>query len=195
MRISLCLFVVLLLLGCNGAPDAVPKPRAFPRIIYPDRNYINFNDADCPLSFRYPDYFEIEKQSTYLGLVSSGACWFDLVAKPFNARIHCSYIAVSDDNPLDVLVRDAFTIANKINQRSNYMDEIRVGNAQGVSGLILEFQGPAASPMHYYLTDSTSHFIKASLYFNSKVQPDSLKPITEFIKADIAEMINSFSWQ
>lgn len=176
-------------------PDAIPKPRAYPKIVYPERNYIEFNDPECPLSFRYPDYFKIEKQSSSMGADPSNPCWFNLVAASFDARIHYSYIPVSDINPLDELVRDAFTIANKINQRSNYMDEIRVGNAQGVSGLVLEFQGPAASPMHFYVTDSTNHFLKGALYYNSKVRPDSLRPITEFIKIDIAEMLNSFSWQ
>jgi gliding motility-associated lipoprotein GldD len=195
MRFSACLILTLLIFACNQVPDAVPKPRAFPKIIYPERRYIEFKDSDCPFSFRYPDYFKIEKQTSFLGGTPSHPCWFDLVLTTFNARIHCSYVPVSDVNPLDALVRDAFTIANKINQRSNYMDEIRVGNAQGVTGLILEFQGPAASPMHFYLTDSTDHFLKASLYYNSKVRPDSLRPVTEFIKVDIAEMLNSFSWQ
>ncbi len=195
MRTSISLILVLIFVGCNTAPEAVPKPRAYPKIIYPNRQYVDFEDADCPFSFRYPNYFTIEKQTTFLGENPTNPCWFDLVAPSFNARIHCSYIPVSDNNTLDVLVRDAFTIANKINQRSNYMDEIRVGNAQGVSGLVLEFQGPAASPMHFYLTDSTDHFLKASLYYNSKVRPDSLRPITEFIKVDIAEILNSFSWQ
>jgi len=195
MRISLCLVLVLVFFSCNNAPDAVPKPRAYPKIIYPKRQYITFEDLDCPFSFRYPDYFKIEKQVSFLGETPSNPCWFDLVATSFNARIHCSYVPVSTENTLDELVRDAFTIANKINQRSNYMDEIRVGNAQGVNGLVLEFQGPAASPMHFYLTDSIDHFLKASLYYNSKVRPDSLRPITEFIKIDIAEILNSFSWQ
>jgi len=183
------------LFGCNNAPDAVPKPRAYPKVVYPDRHYIEFKDSDCPFSFRYPDYFKIEKQTTFLGTTPSDPCWFDLVAASFDARIHCSYIPVSAEDPLNDLIRDAFTIANKINQRSNFMDEIRVRNAQDVSGLVLEFQGPAASPMHFYVTDSTAHFLKASLYYNSKVRPDSLKPITEFIKIDIAELLNSFSWQ
>ncbi len=195
MRYSSCIILTVLFFACNNAPDAVPKPRAYPKVIYPKRHYIQFADSDCPLTFKYPDYFKVEKQTSFLGTEPSSPCWFDLVYSSFNARIHCSYIPVSDENPLGDLVRDAFTIANKINQRSNYMDEIRIGNAQGVGGLVLEFKGPAASPMHFYLTDSTEHFLKASLYFNNKVRPDSLQPITDFIMADIAEILNTFSWQ
>ena len=75
------------------------------------------------------------------------------------------------------------------------MDEIRVANAQGVTGVLMEFRGSAASPLHFYLTDSTANFFRASLYFRSKVIPDSLAPVTEFIKEDLAVMINSLTFQ
>ena len=75
------------------------------------------------------------------------------------------------------------------------MEETRLKNAQGVHGLILEWTGPAASPVHFFLTDSTNHFFKAALYFDAKVQPDSLAPVSAFIKEDIQRMINTFSWK
>ncbi len=187
--------VAVLLVGCNSKPDAVPKPRAFPRVDYPERNLTIFNDDDCPFTFVYPDYMEPEKETSFLGETPVHPCWFDLAVPSLNARIHCSYYEVSDRKSFNELVADAFRIANKINQRSNYMDEIRVGNEQGTGGLILEFQGPAASPMHFFLSDTVNHFFKASLYYNTKVQPDSLAPITEFIKSDLAGVINSFEWK
>ncbi len=90
---------------------------------------------------------------------------------------------------------DAFLIATKINERANYMEEMPVRNAQGVGGLRLTWTGPAASPIHFFLTDTTTHFFKAALYFDSKVQPDSLAPIASFIKSDIDTLISSFRWR
>jgi gliding motility-associated lipoprotein GldD len=113
----------------------------------------------------------------------------------FEARIHCSYVPVNNRAKYNDLVRDAFVIANKINERANYMEEMRISNAQGVGGLSLAFSGPAASPFHYFLTDTTQHFFKAALYFDAKVQPDSLAPIVAFIQKDIEEMIATFSWK
>lgn len=197
MRVSLfsVLAVLLMLVACNGKPAAVPKPRAYPRIIYPDRNMVTFGEGDCPFTFQFPDYFEVIPKTSFFGEAPKNPCWFDLYSKDLNARIHCSYYEVSAEMSFSKLVSDAFTLANKINQRSNYMDEIKTANAQGVSGLIMEFQGPAASPMHFYLSDTTTHFLKAALYYNADVKPDSLAPVTEFIKTDIAGIINSFSWQ
>jgi len=59
----------------------------------------------------------------------------------------------------------------------------------------MEFTGRAASPLQFFLTDSTNHFLKASLYFNSKVNPDSIAPIAEFVKVDVAELINTLKWE
>lgn len=187
--------VLAVLAGCTGTPDAIPRPRAFPRIIYPDRVPVSLSETACPFTFQYSDYFTVELDKSFFGEDPMHGCWFDLYSEAFDARLHCSYYPIDQGKSFDELVADAFRIANKINQRSNYMDEIAVANEQGAGGLILEFQGPAASPMHFFLTDSTNHFFKASLYYNTKVRPDSLAPITEFLKADIAQIVNSFKWQ
>lgn len=196
MKVKFILLTGLLLglLACRDESDSIPKPHAYPRIEFPDRTLTELQLEDCPFTFSFPDYFKIEKQTRFFDAELDKKCWFDLVAEGLDARIHCSYYQVGEEKSFDQLVTDAFKIANRINQRSNYMDELRVGNAAGVSGLALEFTGPAASPMHFYLSDSTQHFFRASLYYSSKVVPDSLEPITEFIKYDIAGMINSFRW-
>ena len=189
------ILIVSLVLACGSGPDPIPKPRAYPRVLFPERAETSLSESDCPFTFDYPDYFSLEEEKAFFGEESAHPCWFDLYSEELNARIHCSYYEIDKGKSFDQLVADAFRIANKINQRSNYMDEIRVGNEHGAGGLILEFQGPAASPMHFFLTDSVNHFFKASLYYNTKVQPDSLAPITEFIKSDIAGIINSFEWR
>ncbi len=112
----------------------------------------------------------------------------------FAARIHCSFHKVNGREEYEDLVRDAFVIAERINARANYMEESNVKNVHGVDGLILEWSGPAASPLHFFLTDSTSHFFKAALYYDAEVQPDSLMPISDFIKEDIRHIISTFQW-
>lgn len=194
MKISVFL-VIALFAGCRDDRASVPRPHAYPRVIFPTGNDVQFADTDCPFTFTFSDYARVEKRTSFFGDVPATSCWFDLAVDQLNARIHFSYYPVSAEMDLDKLINDAFTIANKINQRSNYMDEIRVMNAQGVGGLVMEFQGPAASPMHFYLTDSTHHFVKASLYYEAAVRPDSLAPVNAFMKDGIAAMINSFDWR
>ncbi len=172
--------------GCQDVPGT-PKPRAYPRIEYPVREYKMYDNPECPFTFEYPSYAEIN--------VKKEKCWFDLKMNAFNARIHCSYLPLNSKEEYNDLIRDAFIIASKINERANYMEEERVTNPQGVGGLTLNWSGPAASPVHFFLTDTSAHFFKAALYFDSRVQPDSLAPISAFIKEDIDKMISSFAWK
>lgn len=197
-RILICVFLTLCMLcgqGCQEQPVRIPKPRAFPRVLFPVRNYVDFRHEECPLTFKYPDYMSVVKRENFFEEKPAHPCWFDLEASAFGAKLHCSYYAVESGKSFEALVTDAFKIADRINQRANFMDEIRVANPQGVSGLLMEFSGTAASPLHFYLTDSTEHFLKASLYFQSKVIQDSLAPVTDFLKEDLAVMINSMRFE
>lgn len=193
--ILLISFILIICLACGGNESYTPKPRAYPRVEYPKRDYQVFGNVDCPMRFRYPGYAEIKMQESFFGERPAHPCWFDLYIPAFDARIHCTYSSIESRQEFDDLVHDSFTIANKINQRSQYMDEIRVANAAGVGGLIMEFTGAAASPMQFFLTDTTRHFFRGALYFNTQARPDSLAPITAFLKEDIAVMINSFEWK
>jgi gliding motility-associated lipoprotein GldD len=186
IRIGIALAGLFFLIGC-GDDRQVPRPRAYPRIEYPVRDSLVFNKPDCPFTFQYPSYAEIKDKEE--------ACWFDIFMPAFNARIHCSYLPVKSTDEYNDLVRDAFVIANKINERANFMEESRIMNPQGVGGLLLNWTGPAASPVHFFVSDTTAHFFKAALYFDSRVQPDSLAPIVTFLKEDIDKMISSFAWK
>ncbi len=182
-------------IGCGHEEARIPKPRAYPRIHFPDRHYVQFQETECPLTFQYPDYMDVVMQEDDPQGKAHHRCWFDLKAKPLGATLHFSYYPIGAEKDFDALVSDAFKIADRINARANYMDEIRVANAQGVSGLIMEFTGSAASPLHFFLTDSTAHFLKASLYYQSRVEPDSLAPMTDFLRDDIGVMINSLTFR
>ena len=191
----LSLVAIGLLSGqCKQQATLIPKPRAYPRVEFPDRNYVTFSDDSCPFTFTYPDYMLVEKRTSFFGEEPNHPCWFDLVTNTLNARVHLSYHEVGSRSQYDELVSDAYRLASRINQRANYMDELVVSNERGVGGVIMEFSGPAASPLHFYLSDTSNHFLKGALYFNARVVPDSLAPVVEFLNEDIAELINSLDW-
>jgi len=187
MRFILLLSVILLFAISCKESQTMPKPRAYPRVEYPEKKFVQYESLECPFTFGYPAYAEIKNRDE--------ACWFDIFMPVFNARIHCSYLPIKNPEEFDDLVQDAFAIADRINGRANYMEDSRIQNDQGISGVLLEWSGPAASPVHFFLTDTTQHFFKAALYFDAKVRPDSLAPIVEFIKKDIDFMISSFRWE
>ncbi len=191
-RYAFLLVLVFLVTSCGEEEVIFPKPRAFPKVEYPERTYLEFDRNYCQFSFEFPSYAKIEQDTTFFDEQSLHPCWFDVLMPSFNAKLHCSYIPAGDD--LEKLHNDAFTLANKHNIKANYIDELPVEKPNGVKGFVFNIEGPVASPFQFYLTDSDKHFLRASLYFNTQARPDSLAPILNYIKTDMMHLINTFEW-
>jgi gliding motility-associated lipoprotein GldD len=177
---------VFLIMGCSS-PDIRPKPRSYPRVIFPDKNYSSFNQIDCPFTFNQPSYTNYQPDTQ----LPVNPCWFDLYYPDFDARLHFSYYPLkSGVNALEKLKQDAFKMADWHNKRANYIDEVPIEN-----GFIFFIDGPAASPLQFYLTDSIAHFLRGSLYYNTAVEPDSLAPINDFIQKDVMTLIETLQWK
>jgi gliding motility-associated lipoprotein GldD len=189
-------FLASLLFIVTACEDPVytPKPRGFPRVMYPERHYQSFDENFCAFTFEYPTYAKITQDTLFFDQKPLDDCWFDIDVPELDARIHCSYYQINKANPFPKLMSDAFTLAGKHNIKADYIDEIRVEKNNRVSGFLFDIQGPAASPFQFYLTDSTKHFMRGALYFKTSARPDSLKPVVEFMKKDIVQMVNTFKW-
>lgn len=188
-------FYVLICISCNGEQVENPKPRAFPKVVFPERNIEKFSSEECPFTFQYMDYAVIEKKETFFDEKPLSPCWFDLSLPDFNGRIHVSYIEIDSPKHFDKLVADAFKLSGKHNVKANYIDEMKFKNENNASGVIFNLEGPVASPFQFYMTDSTDHFLRGSLYLNTQVRPDSLAPIYDFLKKDITLILNTLEWE
>jgi gliding motility-associated lipoprotein GldD len=166
----------------------------FPKIEYPRGDYYTFNSDRCPFTFELPSYTEIDRNSKYIQMNPPDDCWFNIKYPMFQAQLYCSYAPLSGKASYDNYKSDAFEIVDQINRRSDYMEEYRYENQYGVSGVVFDFSGPAASPMQFFLSDSSDHFFKAALYYDTQNDPDSLGPISEFIKRDMGRILETFQW-
>lgn len=172
-----------------------PKPRGFPKVEYPEKVYQGFTEDYCKISFDYPQYAKVIQDTVFFSEKPVDPCWFDVYIAQFNARIHCSYYPINKGNTFDKLRADAFEMVGKHNMRADYINEFPIKKPNGIQGFVFDIEGPAASPFQFYLTDSTTHFLRGALYFNTQARPDSLAPIYEFVKTDIMHMINTFEWK
>ena len=191
------LFVVIIsLVSCFHQDPPSPKPRQFPRVDFPIKAYQDFDDADCEFSFSFPNYATIEKKTPFFvrNPDEENTCWFDVFFPQFNGRLHCSYVGIKDRESFDDLVNDAFELVSKHHIKANYKRESLI-EGEDKYGLLFDIEGPVASPLLFYLTDSTEHFFMGSLYFNNKVKPDSMQIIHDFVREDVAEIIESFEWE
>ena len=187
--------LMMFLFSCSNQEIGSPKPRMYPKVDYPERKAVNFDETYCKMSFVYPDYFEVNQDKYFFDSKPVDPCWFDLQASSLNSQLHCSYIPIKNRTHFDKLVQDAFKITSKHNQKANYRKEQLIENKEeGVYGVLFEHEGPVASPLQFFVTDSTSNFFRGSLYFKSKVNPDSIAPVYSFVKQDVLELIESFKW-
>ena len=194
-RFVFFLLIALLAAACGQEASFTPKPRGYPRVVYPEKAYQTFDADFCHFTFQYPVYAEIEQDTSFFEEEAAHPCWFDVHTPAFNSRIHCSYYPIDAYKSLERLKQDAFEMADWHNKRANYIDEIRIERPEDqVYGFAFEIEGPAASSFQFYLTDSTEHFLRGALYFRAKAEPDSLAPITDFVVEDVRYLINTFQW-
>jgi len=190
----LFIIIVLVAMSCGEESLKTPKLRMYPRVNYPQKTYTDFDSSMCNFSFRIPNYVTVVQDSFIFDGKPSHPCWFDLQFKGLNASLHCSYHKLTAQKDLSSYVNDAFTIAGKHNIKANYRKETVIANKNGVKGILFEIEGPVASPLQFYLTDEKHHFFRSSLYFNSKVNPDSTAPVLQFVRTDIDSLISTFRW-
>lgn len=191
-------FVLMMIMGlmaCGGDGQKMPKQRLFPYVEYPVKKDTLFEHVICPFTFNYPNYLSYRQDSFYFGEKPLNDCWFDLNSQQLGASIHCSYYPITSRARFDELVDDAFTITGKHNIKANARRESIIEGRAGVGGILFEVSGPVASPVQFFLTDSTHHFFRASLYFNATVNPDSTAPVLDFMRKDIETMLKTFAWK
>ncbi len=189
------LLVVLLFSAC-GSEDYLPKPRTYPRVIYPEKSYQTFDKDYCTFSFEQPAYTSVEQSAQFFGEKTESPCWFDIVFKDLNGKIHCSYVPIDNaDNALPNLVDDSYNLVYKHTSRANAIkDEAFSYPEHNAHGMIFELTGQVASPYQFYITDSVNHYVRGSLYFNSNPNQDSMRPVINFVKEDLLHMIETLEW-
>lgn len=186
-------FVLLLLVAFLSACvqyDA-PKPRGYFRIALPDKEYQPFV-SNFPYHFQYPVYAEVLPDSREW----AEAYWADLVFEEFSARVHLSYKHVEDKDNLYRYFEDAHTFVHKhIPKATAIHNETFMYDESRVFGMLFRIRGrEAASPLQFYATDSTDHFLRGALYFETTPNNDSLAPVIDFIEQDIRHMLSSLRW-
>ncbi len=182
---------VLVLTSCGDNEDEVfiPKPKGYFRIDFPKKEYRVY-DSLCPYSFEIPTYAFIDNDK-HLG---ADPCWLNINFPKYNAQIHLSYKVVT--NNIDSLFSQSRDFVVKHQVKSTGIDEtVIIRDSAKVYGLVYDISGNSASNVQFYLTDSTHHFMRGALYFNSVPNIDSLKIVVDYLRLDILQMIKTFKWK
>ncbi len=182
-------FVLLLVgfvIGCNNSHT--PKPRAYFRIDFPEKSYVPYK-GQLPYSFDIPTYSVVKPDSSQF----AEPFWVNVVVPDNKAEIHLSYKPVNDN--LFVYTEESRELTYKHAQKASAIEErIFINNGNRVYGTIYIISGNAASPIQFYLTDSTSHFLRGALYIRDIPNVDSLRPVIDFLVPDVIHLIETTTW-
>jgi gliding motility-associated lipoprotein GldD len=176
---------VILSFSCT---DYIPKPYGYFRIELKDHTYKKFPD-DANFSFSISTDAVIDTiKDPYPGE------WFDINYPLLNAKIHCSYLPITSDK-FNEAAEDSHKFVYRHAPKADAITNLFFSNPeQNVYSILYEVKGNVASPIQFILTDSTRNFFRGALYFDC-VNQDSLTPVISYLKEDINEIINSFSWK
>jgi gliding motility-associated lipoprotein GldD len=190
--------LLILFSACGDNHDYSPKPRGYYRIVFPKKEYRQF-DSIYPFTFVYPKYAVIEKdtnpQRNDKKLVNMKYL-LNMQFPQFNGTLHLSYESITSKKVFNELTEDARTFAFKHTVKATSIDEGIIHNPdRKIYGIYYTIDGNAASSIQFYLTDSTKNYIRGALYFNSEPRLDSIQPVLSFVKQDVNTMIKSFRWK
>jgi gliding motility-associated lipoprotein GldD len=193
---KLLVFIGLLSFLCFTACNSnyTPKTKGYPAIQLPQKKYLSNGVVGMPYSFDIPSYAEVDQHVMYQGKDQQKAGWMNLKFPSFNATLYISYNPIQK-NQLEVLVGDAFNFANNHANKASFIDDSAFINPQGSQGVFFHLGGEVASPYQFFITDSSRHFLRAALYFDTTPNADSLAPVIHFIYQDLKQLVSSFHWK
>lgn len=191
--ILLLFFVVLISFSCSE-DSYTPKPHAFFRIDMPKKNFVLYESDFCPFTFQYPDYTNIHQKTTYFNESPEHPCWLNLQTKYFNSTLHLTYVEIDNPEKLENSINDCYKYSMEHSSKADYIDEVQI-RPNGNTGKMFDIGGNVASSVQFYITDSTQHFLRGSLYFHESPNVDSLRPVIEFLREDIKVLMNTTLWK
>ncbi len=189
------LFGFLTLICFSSCDDndslGIPKPRGYYRIALPEKKFVMY-DAECPYTFEIPDYAKVYHSAA----PNADPCWRDLYFGPFHATLYISYKEIDNDSILEALINESWQLTEAHSQVASGMRDSSILRPKDrVFGSVQSLSGNAATQVQFYLTDSVKHFIRASLYFYSPPNKDSIAPVLEYVKKDIYHIVETLKWK
>lgn len=181
----------VLLASCGD--DAVPKPRGYLRLDLPDTSYTTWH-GECPFSAEVPRYAMMVDKPRSAPAAIDTACWTTMRFGGQHADVFMTYRRIDGD--LAQLIDDAHMFKDKHEAKAARIRSERILRGQDrVFGTYFDVEGDVASPVVFYLTDSNTHFLYASLYFDARPNADSLSPVTDRIRDDLRHFVRTLIWR
>lgn len=189
MRYFFYMTMVCFIYSCTQ--NYIPKPYGYHRIEFPEKSYQNSREA-LPYHFQLATkaYIETDRGP------DAEAYWINIVYPAYNAKINLSYKPLLHDTTLRRLEEDCHRLAYAHTLKAESINEHFYQQNDGKSfGLLYIIEGNAASPVQFFITDSTRHFLRGSLYIATRPNKDSLAPIIDYLRKDVVYLMETIEFR
>ena len=187
LKLAIINLVMITFLSCTKVSS--PKPYGYYRITMPDTSYVPF-EATYP---NYPYTFALSENAVVQPRADE-PYWINIYYPMVDATIHCSYKPVH--NNLRELTNDALEFVYRNASFANSIPEREYSHPEAkVYGVLFDLEGNTASSCQFFITDSTHHFFRASVYCNCPPNADSLAPVYNYLRTDVIKMVETFEWK
>ncbi|WP_163707937.1 gliding motility lipoprotein GldD [Mangrovibacterium lignilyticum] len=185
-KLVFILIAFIFFTACNES--YIPKPRGYFRINFPEKSF-HLSDQKLPYSFEIADYSKI----AYSKDARSNTEWVNVVTPKNKADLHLTYLTLFGD--LNHHIEESRKLAYDHTIKADAINEkLFLNPAENVYGTIYYIEGNAASPLQFYLTDSTTHFLRGAFYIREIPNIDSIQPVIDFLEPDVIHLIETFRW-
>lgn len=179
----------LFLFSCER--DYLPKSLGYNRIELPPAAYQPLPDS-LPYFFEYSQHAKLLRDTSWI----RERFWVEIYYPTLKADVHITFKNLkNNDQLLKELLNDAYVLTAKHQIKAYAIDEVIVVTPKGYTAVVAELQGEVPSQFQFTITDSTQNFLRGALYFNTKVNNDSLQPAIEFMKKEMMHIINTVEWK
>lgn len=215
-------FACCCLVACNST--YTPKRKGYFKIDFPPHEYQTFDRPGYPYTFDYPVYASVARDSSFFDTIPENPYWININFPRFGATIYISYKDVGPPtdqrsvgrrpiingmapkgnlssypkepyNTFDKLRDDAFKMTYKHTYKASSIQPTVIQTSNGIGGIFFTVGGNAATAQQFYLTDTTRHFLRGALYFDTTPNEDSLGIVNNFLQKDLTHLINTFRWK
>jgi len=179
---SLIFIGLMIVSSCKE--DVLPKPSSYLRLDYTEAKYANF-ESQCPFTF------EMNSEAVIKG---EKDCGFTISYPKMKATIYLTYKPVNND--IGKLLRDAQKLTYEhVIKADDILEQPYLNPSKKVFGMFYQVDGNAATNSQFYATDSTKHFITASVYFYAKPNFDSIMPAASYVRNDMQRLMETLNWK
>lgn len=183
------LLIILFLTACQG--DYFPKPKGYNRIDLPEREFTQLEE-DKPFTFEHSKHALVEPDSFNL----TEENWINLNYKQLGGKVHLTYLELDTrGKDLKSVLNDAINLTAKHQVKAYGIEESIALTPKGYTGVVAELSGEVPTQFQFFVTDSTKNFLRGALYFNTAMKNDSLAPAIEYIKVDMAHLMNTLEFK